>query len=129
MIRLRLSARCSGTKSLIASARRDEVGVIYPNLPWLTRLNSHPINADRYLIDWRGLLGPFKNGIGGCALLPQLDRVSPRSIPWTAPSSAEPGAGTALRRSSTLPAALKVEIRFCAPLDLLAVYKQGMYDA
>src|ERR1700692_4467795 len=68
MIRLRLSARCSGTKSLIASARRDEVGVIYPNLPWLTRLNSHPINADRYLIDWRGLLGPFKNGIGGCAL-------------------------------------------------------------
>jgi len=81
MIRLRPSARCSGTRSLIASARRDEVGVIYPNLPWLTRLNSHPINADRYLIDWRGLLGPFKNGIGGCALLPQLDRLSPRSIP------------------------------------------------
>jgi hypothetical protein len=64
MIRLRPSARCSGTRSLIASARRDEVGVIHPNLPWLTRLNSHPINADRYPIDWRGLLGPpFKTGL------------------------------------------------------------------
>jgi len=129
MIRLRPSARCSGTRSLIASARRDEVGVIYPNLPWLTRLNSHPINADRYLIDWRGLLGPFKTGLADArCCLNSIDY--PRAqYRWTAPSSAEPGAGTALRRSSTLPAALKVEIRFCAPLDLLAVYKQGMYDA
>jgi hypothetical protein len=28
---------------------RIEVGVIYPDLPRLTRLNSPPINADGYL--------------------------------------------------------------------------------
>jgi hypothetical protein len=31
--------------------------VIYPTLRWLTRFNSRPINADGYLIGWRGFLG------------------------------------------------------------------------
>ena len=34
--------------------------VIYPNSPRLTGLNSHPINADSYLIGWRGLLAVWK---------------------------------------------------------------------
>jgi hypothetical protein len=52
-------------RSLRASARRDALGVIYPDLPRLTRFNSHPINADGYLIGWRGLLGSFETEIGG----------------------------------------------------------------
>jgi hypothetical protein len=32
---------------------RIEVGMIYPDLPRLTRLNSPPINADGYLDGWR----------------------------------------------------------------------------
>ena len=50
----------------------------YPDLRWLIRFNSYPINADRYLIGGRGLLGSLEKGIGGCALLPQLDRGPPR---------------------------------------------------
>ena len=42
--------------------------MIYPILPWLTILYSHPINGGRYLISWRGLLGSLGKGIGGCAL-------------------------------------------------------------
>jgi hypothetical protein len=38
------------TKRLIASARQGAIGVIYPDLPWLMRFNSHPNNADRYVI-------------------------------------------------------------------------------
>jgi hypothetical protein len=55
--------------------------MIYLDLPWLTKFNSQSINADRYLIGWRGLLGSVEKGIGGCALLPQLDRGPPRPIP------------------------------------------------
>src|SRR5437762_3824384 len=39
--------RDPGTKRLIASARQGAVGVIYLDLLWLMRFNSHPINADR----------------------------------------------------------------------------------
>ena len=62
-----------------ASARRDAVGVIYPDLPRLTRLNLPPINAADYLISWQRLLGSLGKGIGGCALRPQLDRGPPCS--------------------------------------------------
>ena len=58
----------------MATARQGAAGVIYPDLLRLTRLNSHPINADRYRIGWEGLLGPSRKGIGRCALPPQLDR-------------------------------------------------------
>jgi hypothetical protein len=44
--------------------------VIYPNSPRLTGLNSHPINADSYLIGWRGLLAVLERGFRVCALLP-----------------------------------------------------------
>jgi hypothetical protein len=45
----------STARQTAASARRDAVGAIYPDLPRLTRLNSHPINEDSYLINWRWL--------------------------------------------------------------------------
>jgi len=98
-----------------ASARRDAVGVIYPDLPRLTKLNLPPINAADYLISWQRLLGSLGKGIGGCALRPQLDRGPPRSWRFfrqTSPS-AKPCAGTALRRiSSSLARCAKVQIRF-----------------
>jgi hypothetical protein len=49
---LRHPIRDAGTKSLMASVRWGAVGVIYPILLGLMRFNSHPINADRYLIGW-----------------------------------------------------------------------------
>ena len=58
------------TKRLIASARQGAIGVIYPDLPWLMRFNSRPINAGRYLIGWRGLSESLRKRICGCALLP-----------------------------------------------------------
>jgi hypothetical protein len=57
------------TKSLMASARQRAVGVIYPVLLWLTSLNSHPFNADRYFIGWAKAFGSFGKGFAGCALL------------------------------------------------------------
>jgi hypothetical protein len=68
--RLRHSNRNPETKRLIASARQGAIGVIYPNLPWLMRFNSRPINAGRYLIGWRGLSESLRRRICGCALLP-----------------------------------------------------------
>src|SRR5437764_11287381 len=54
--------RDPGTKRLIASARQGAVGVIYLDLLWLMRFNSHPINADRYLIGRCGLSGSLERG-------------------------------------------------------------------
>jgi hypothetical protein len=68
--RLRHSNRDPETKRLIASARQGAIGVIYPDLPWLMRFNSRPINAGRYLIGWRGLSESLRKRICGCALLP-----------------------------------------------------------
>src|ERR1700747_1199888 len=42
----------------MASARRDAVGPIYPDLPHLTRFNSRPINAEGYFLGSRGLKLP-----------------------------------------------------------------------
>jgi hypothetical protein len=53
-----------------AAEEMENLRSIYPDLLRLMRLNSHLINADGYLISWRGLLGSFETGIGGCALLP-----------------------------------------------------------
>jgi hypothetical protein len=49
----------STARQIAASARWYTVGVIYLDLPRLTRFNSHPINADGYLIDRRGLWALF----------------------------------------------------------------------
>lgn len=49
-VRLRLRGEYPGTKEVKRALGRTEIGVIYPDLPWLMRFNSHPINADRYVI-------------------------------------------------------------------------------
>ena len=49
-VRLRLRGEYPGTKEVQGALGRTEIGVIYPDLPWLMRFNSHPINADRYVI-------------------------------------------------------------------------------
>jgi hypothetical protein len=60
---------------------RIEGGVIYPDLPRLTRLNSHPINADGYLAGSGGF-ALFGKGLRMRA--PSLARSRrPSSIPLT----------------------------------------------
>jgi hypothetical protein len=47
---LTAKGRVPRTKEVQGVLGRTEIGVIYPDLPWLMRFNSHPINADRYVI-------------------------------------------------------------------------------